>query len=106
MIEIEQDIKNKIEKVKRLYRLYNLDPQFLCTYIILYKTLGMNKDLAMDAMEVLYYRVNILKENFDYDSFIRDKIKTIPVVQDLSSTSKSSANLLKDITSFSGVTIK
>lgn len=97
MNDKEKENKQKIEKIKRLYKLYNLDPHFLCCYIILYKTLGMHKDLAMDAMEVLYYRVNILKENFDYNKFISEKIKTIPVLPEIS---KQSSQLINNINIF------
>jgi len=105
MNDLEIDNINKIEKIKRLYKIFNLDLEFLATYIILYKTLGMHKDLAMDAMEVIYYRVNILNEKFDYNNYIIDNIKKIPTIPEVAKLSEKNIEFLNDISSFTRISM-
>lgn len=101
MNDLKKENIEKINKIKRLYKIFNFNPEFLSTYIILYKSLGMNKQLATDAMEVLYYRVNILNEKFDYNSYISEKIKTIPVIPQINKKIIQNKSFLGEMISYS-----
>lgn len=54
----------------------------LAAYIVMYRTLGINKELAKVCMEELSRRRK-LGEDFDYETFIEEKVKTIPKLKNI-----------------------
>lgn len=54
----------------------------LAAHVILYKSLGLNKKIAIICMLELARR-RLLGEEFDYENFIDTELKKIPTVQPL-----------------------
>ena len=51
----------------------------LAAYVVVYRTLGINKQLAIDCMIELANR-KITGSDFDYEKFIDDEVKKIPKI--------------------------
>lgn len=67
------------------------DSESLASYIVAYKYLNINKDFAVFCMNELSRRRN-LGEDFDFESFIEDKLKSLPKIEN-----ETKNNTLKNI---------
>jgi len=54
-----------------------IDSKSLAAYIVLYRTLGMHKDLALICMQELCVRRGN-GDNFEYEKFIDEEIAKVP----------------------------
>ncbi|MDP2683497.1 MAG: hypothetical protein Q8P20_00415 [bacterium] len=76
----EIDIKCEIYKIGQRISIGLSPSNTIASYVIIYKTLNINKDLALMCMKELAYRRN-LGENFEYEKFIEEEISKIPKMQ-------------------------
>jgi len=53
-------------------------PQFLAAQVVVYRSLGMNKDFAISCMAELTRRREEDGEEFDYETFIEEQLAEIP----------------------------
>ncbi|KKN67662.1 hypothetical protein LCGC14_0459210 [marine sediment metagenome] len=56
--------------------------EMLATYVIIYKTLNMDKEMALLSMKELAIRRE-QGDDFDYETFIEEEIKKIPKMRNL-----------------------
>ena len=61
--------QNKIEYLKRSCS------TVLAAYVVSFRVLGFNKDLAVLCMNELVYRKNVLEDDFNYEAWIDIKEK-------------------------------
>jgi hypothetical protein len=60
-----------------------IDSKSLAAYVVLYRTLGMHKDLSVLCMQELCLRRNN-GDNFEYEKFIDEEISKVPKPSDVS----------------------
>lgn len=84
--DLNKEKSKDLLKVSRLLSVGFSTSESLASHIVVYKTLGIDRELAQVCMKELARRRN-LGENFDYEQFIEDKIKEIPKMQGLDFTS-------------------
>lgn len=53
-------------------------PEFLAAQVVVYRSLGMNKDFAISCMAELSRRKEEDGEEFDYETFIEEQLAEIP----------------------------
>jgi len=73
-------------------------PEDLAAHIVVYKTLGINKELAVNCMIELANRKK-LGSDFDYEKFIDEEVNKIPKINVQDSESKvlfQGFNLIKN----------
>mgnify|MGYP001158804191 CR=1 FL=1 len=58
----------------------NLTSDKLCDIIVTYRYLGINKDLALEAMNKLSER-RVFGDNYQFESVIENKIKELPKIE-------------------------
>lgn len=69
-------------ELNNLLNLGQVSSERLAAQVVLYKTLGLQKDLALICMAELSRRRG-LGEDFDFETFIEQEIKKIPPIPEL-----------------------
>lgn len=57
----------------------HLDSKSLASYIIAYKALGLNKEIAIECMNELSKRRN-LGDEFEFENFIEQELEKLPKI--------------------------
>lgn len=73
---------NEINKISRRISIGFSTSKSLAAHVVVYKTLGMDKEIALLCMQELVYRRN-LGDDFKYEEFIEEEIKKIPQMKGL-----------------------
>jgi len=68
---------NEFIKLSRNICLYFSTSETLAAYVVMYKSLNINKELALKCMKELVKRREF-GENFDYEAYIEKHLKEIP----------------------------
>ena len=66
------------ERDVRLNQIPTVPSESLCGYIVLFRTLGMEKDFSIVCMQELLRRQSI-GDDFDFETYIKEKCKTVQV---------------------------
>ena len=74
-------LKKSIEDA--IKRISESDSKFLASQVIIYKSLGMNREFALACMQELARR-KLAGDDFDYQSFISEELDKLPKIQNLS----------------------
>jgi hypothetical protein len=77
MTEINPEEQSEILRVSRLISIGFSTSETLAAHVVVYRTLNLDKELALICMRELARR-RLLGEDFDYETYIEEKIKTIP----------------------------
>jgi hypothetical protein len=86
IIDLNEEKSKELLRVSRLISVGFSTSEALASHVVVYKTLGIDRELAQVCMKELARR-RTLGEDFDYEQFIEDKIKEIPKMQGLDLTS-------------------
>ena len=68
---------NEINKISRRISIGFSTSKSLAAHVVIYKTLGMDEEIALLCMQELVKRRE-LGEDFEYETFIEEEIKKIP----------------------------
>lgn len=90
------------KKQQRLLEIPQVDSKLLAAHVVIYRTLGINKEFAVACMEELVRRRG-LGDDFDYENYIELEIAKIPKIDE---TSSELARQIQNINSFRGVVKK
>ncbi len=74
-----------IKELESYFLLHQSSSEQLAAQIVVYKSLGINKSLALCCMLELARRRN-LGEDFQYENFIEDELKKIPQISNYNIT--------------------
>ena len=77
--ELSPKSKETSERDLRISQMPSAPSESLCAYIILFRTLGMEKDFSILCMQELLRRKEQLGDDFDYEQYIKDKMPTVQV---------------------------
>lgn len=80
--ELSQIYQEKYQILQQCLLIHQASSDVLASHIVLYKSIGLNKKIAIVCMLELARR-RALGEEFDYESFIDIKLKNIPTIQPL-----------------------
>ena len=77
MTEIDLAEQSEILRVSRLISIGFSTSETLAAHVVVYRTLKLDKELALICMQELARR-RLVGEEFDYETYIEEKTKTIP----------------------------
>ena len=82
IIDLNQETNLEVNRIKRLLSISYQTSDVLATYVVIYRSLFIDKELAVACMQELSRRRE-LGENFAYEEFIEEKLKEIPQTKNL-----------------------
>lgn len=91
----------EIKKLQKMLEIPQVDSKLLAAHIVVYRTLGIEKEFALACMEELARR-RTLGEEFDYEIFIETEVAKIPKIDELENITNLSRQI-KNINTFKGV---
>jgi hypothetical protein len=77
MKEIDYNINLEVNQIGRRLSIGFCTSETLAAYVVIYKALGMDKEIALLCMRELAVRRK-LGQDFDYESFIEQEVEKIP----------------------------
>jgi hypothetical protein len=90
MIDLDLNFDNKLSEVK------NTNSESLAAYIVLYRSLGIGKNLALACMTELSTRRSN-GDDFNFEAFIEEEVGKIPKPPPVGSSLISLKSILKGI---------
>jgi len=85
IIDLNEEKSKELLRINRLLSIGFSASEVLASHVVVYKTIGLDRELAQVCMKELSRRRS-LGEDFDYEQFIEDKIKDFPKMQGLDLT--------------------
>lgn len=95
---MNDDVESKT--MQRKLEIPQAASKVLAAHIVVYRTLGIEKDFAVTCMEELVRR-RALGDDFDYETYIDEEVKKIPKIDDESMAAIS--RQIYNINAFKGV---
>ena len=82
MKETDPELINEVNRISRRISIGFSTSETLAAHVVIYKTLNMDKEIALLCMKELAHRRE-LGEDFDYETYIEEEIKKIPKMRDI-----------------------
>ena len=77
IIDLNKESSKELLRVSRLISVGFSTSESLAAHVVVYRTLGLDKELAQVCMKELARR-RTLGEEYNYETYIEEKIKEIP----------------------------
>ncbi len=81
--------------MKDLIEIQDIDSKALAANIVVYRLLGINKELSIKSMEELLRRKIELSDSFDYETYINKELKDSPNIEEESRNILTSISNIK-----------
>lgn len=95
------DLELEAKRQQRILEIPQADSKLLAAHVVVYRTLGIEKEFALACMTELARRRD-LGDDFDYESYIEAEIVKIPKLDELENISNLSRQI-QNINAFKGV---